>query len=191
MRPVSLETGRGARRHVVGAGGEGHEDTGDGEADEGPQGHGGAAATVGEPATPDPADRAEEGPDEGDLRGVQARGGGLSRRRCGAPGHAGEEGLVEHLAEGEAEADERAERADVEQRDDPGVGVPQHLEHRLRVGRLVVEVVHEDRGADAGDGEQDEVDGAHDLRPAVAERRDDEQPDEPGRRGRRCCRHRR
>ena len=52
------------------------------------------------------------------------------------------------------EADERAERADVEEAHHPGVLVAQRLDQRTEVGLLVAQVVHEERGAEGGQRDQ-------------------------------------
>lgn len=75
---------------------------------------------------------------------------------------AGEEVDLQDLTEGEAEADERTEGADVEERDDPRVAELQCGAHGPQVGLLVTEVVHEQGGAERGDGAQDQVDRADD-----------------------------
>ena len=84
---------------------------------------------VGELAAERPGDRAEQRPDERDLRGVQRGLRGVVA--------AGEEVDLQHLTEREREADERTERADVEEAHHPGVRVPQRFGHRAQVGPLV------------------------------------------------------
>ena len=77
---------------------------------------------------------------------------------------------LQHLAEREREADERAEGADVEQRDHPGVTLPQDRAHRGQVDLVLLQVVHVQRGADPGDGQRDQVDRAHPVGLPVARR---------------------
>ncbi len=85
---------------------------------------------------------------------------------------------LQHLAEREREADERAERADVEQRDHPGVALPQDHAHGRQVDPVLLQVVHVERGADPGDRQRDQVDRAHPIGLPVADGGDDEQADE-------------
>jgi hypothetical protein len=82
------------------------------------------------------------------------------------------------LTKREAEADERAEGADVEQGDEPRVAVPHHLDHRAAVGALVGQVVHEQRGADGSDGDEYQVHRAHQMGRPVTGGGDDQQADQ-------------
>jgi hypothetical protein len=59
--------------------------------------------------------------------------------------------MMQHLTERERETDERAEGADVQQADQPGVAVAQRGAHGASVNRHDVEVVHEPRRPDRGD----------------------------------------
>ena len=85
------------------------------------QRHPATADAVGQLAAVHPRQGAEQRADERDL-------GGMQRRLRGALPAGGEVDL-QHLAEREREADERAERADVEQRDHPGVAFSQNRAH--------------------------------------------------------------
>ncbi len=108
-----------------------------------------------------------------------------SRRACAGVGAAppvrpARKSDLQHLAEGEAEADERAERADVEQRHDPGVAcaaAPRRIALGLAVwwSRLSMKSAAPTRG----DGDQRR--GRRRRRPRVRRlptRGDDEQADE-------------
>ncbi len=110
------------------AGGERHRD-------ERPDGDASPADPVGEFAAERAGHRAEQGADEGDLCGME---GGLRRGVA-----TGEEVDLQNLPEREAESDERAEGADVEEGNDPRVAELQALAHRPEICALVAEIVHE------------------------------------------------
>ena len=148
--------------------------------DEVPERDPGAAEPVGQPAADRADQRAEQRAEEGQV-------GGLDR---GA--EVGRELHLQHLAEGEAEADERAERADVEQRHDPGVRVPGGVAHAPASSlRACDRLSMSSAAAERGQHDQRDVDAGHDAR--VRRRR--RWPARAGRpaapRPRRGCRRRR
>ena len=91
---------------------------------------------------------------------------------------AGDEVHLQHLAECERESDERAEGADVEQRNHPGVRLGQHGAHGAHLDPVVLEVVHVQRRTDSGDRQQHQIYRAHPVGLPVARGRDHQQADQ-------------
>ena len=137
-----------------------------GHRDEGPEGDGGAAEPVGEP----PAG----GPDEGAEQRAEER----QVRRLDRGVEVGDELHLQDLAEGEAEPDERAERADVQHRHDPGVRVPAGVAHGAPVVADLRQVVHVQRRGQGGQDDERDVDAGDEARGGRAGGGEHQQPDE-------------
>ena len=134
-----------------------------GHRDEVHESHQRTAEAVGQPASDRADERAEQRPEKGQVGRVQRR------REFTLELH------LKNLAEGEPETDERAERADVEERHRPGVRLPEHVTHGPLVVSRGAEVVHPRPGEQGGEEHEGDVRRDEHSRVVLAGGREHEQ----------------